>query len=64
MDLLQAVLKKIDSIAALNENTQICDFRKRLRPLIQAQLDNWGYDLDRWNKVVKKVVNVEAKASW
>ena len=36
-------------------------FREGLRSSIWAQLDARGRDLDSWEKVVKKIVNVEAK---
>ncbi len=38
-------------------------FLKRLCPSIRVQLDNRGRDLDVWDKVIEKTVNVEAKAN-
>ena len=59
---LQVVLKKFDPTTILNKETLICYFQEGLRISIQAQLDNQGRDLDVWDKVVEKVVNVKAKA--
>ncbi len=36
-------------------------FRERLHLSIRAQLDNRGQDLDIWDKLVEKAVDVEAK---
>ncbi len=59
---LQAVIKEFDLILASNEGILIGYFRKRLHPFIGAQLDNWGRDLDAWDEVVEKAVNIEVKA--
>ena len=37
-------------------------FREGLRPSIRAQLDARGRELDSWEEVVEKAVDVEAKA--
>ncbi len=39
-------------------------FCKGLRPSIQVQLDNQRKNLDLWEEVVKKVINVKVKASF
>ena len=39
-------------------------FRKNLRPFIRAQLDIRDWDLNFWDEVVDKTVDVEAKASF
>lgn len=41
----------------------ICYFYKRLHPFIQIQLDHQKRDLDFWEEIVKKVVNVKVKAN-
>ena len=60
---LQAVLREFDSVAAPNKDTMIRYFREGLRPSIRAQLDVRDRDLDSWDKVVDKTVDVKAKAS-
>ncbi len=62
LEYLQAILKEFDPIAAPNKETLIHYFREELCLSIRAQLDNQGWDLDMWNKVVEKTVNVEVKA--
>ena len=39
-------------------------FWESLWPSIQAQLDVWNRYLDSWDKIVDKIVNVEAKTSF
>ena len=58
---LQAVLREFDPAATLNEEIMIRYFREGLRPFVRAQFDAKGGDLDSWEKVVEKTVNVEAK---
>lgn len=60
---LQAILIKFDPTIAPNKDILISYFQKKLRPSIQAQLDNRGQNLDMWDKIVEKAVNKEAKAS-
>ena len=62
IEYLQAILKELDPIATLNKETLIHYFHDGLRLSIRAQVDNRGRDLDAWEEVVEKAVNVEAKA--
>ncbi len=61
---LQAIMKEFDSTTAPNKETLIRYFWKGLRLSIRAQLDNQGQDLDTWNKVVEKAIDIEAKANF
>ena len=56
-------MKEFNLVAILNEETLIHYFRDGLSPFIQAQVDNWGQNLDAWEEVVEKAVNIEGKAS-
>ena len=60
---LQAVLRKFDSVAALNEDTMIRYFQEGLRPSIRAELNVRDRDLDFWDEIVNKTVDAKAKAS-
>ncbi len=60
---LQAVLKEFDPTTTPNKETLLHYFQEGLHSFIQAQLDNWGRDLDVWDKVVEKAVDAKAKAS-
>ncbi len=59
----QIILKEFNPAMAPNNNTLIRYFWEELYLSIWAQLDNRGQDLDVWEVVVEKVINVEAKAS-
>ena len=63
LEYLQAVLREFDFVAAPNKDTMIGYFQESLRPFIQAQLDVRDRDLDFWDEVVDKTVDVKAKAS-
>ena len=60
---LQAVFQKFDSVVASNKDTMIRYFQEGLQPSIRAQLNVKNRDLDFWNEVVDKTVDIEAKAS-
>ena len=60
---LKAILKKFDPTTAPNKETLIYYFQKMLYPSIWTQLDNRGQNLDTWDEVVEKAVNVKVKAS-
>ena len=60
---LQAVFREFDSTAAPSEESLIRYFWEYLRLSIWAQLDNWQWDLDTWDKVVEKAIDIKAKAS-
>ena len=64
MEHLQTALKEFNSIAALNEETLIPYFRDGLHPFIQAQVNNQRRDLDAWEEVVEKAVEVKTKADF
>ncbi len=63
MEYLQVILKEFNPTTTSNENTRIHYFLEGLRPSIQVQLDNRGQDLDVWDKVVEKAIDVEVKVS-
>ena len=63
MEHLQAVLREFNSVAAPNDDSLIRYFREGLRPSIRAQLDTRGRELDSWDEVIEKAVDVEAKTS-
>ena len=58
---LQAVFQEIDPAATPNKETMIQYFWKGLRPFIWGQLDAWDLELDSWQDVVEKTVDVEDK---
>ena len=60
---LQTVFKEFDLAAAPTEEVLICYFCDGLRPSIRAQTDKRGRDLDTWEEVIKKAIDVEAKAA-
>ena len=60
---LQTVFREFNSVVAPNKDTMIWYFQEGLRPSIQAQLDVKDQDLDFWDEVVDKTVDVEAKTN-
>ena len=57
---LQAILQKCDAIAAPNKDNMIWYFQEGLWPSIWVQLDVKDRDLDSWDEVVDKTVDVKA----
>lgn len=57
------VLKEFDSIATLNKKILIWYFWDSLYFSIRAQLNERRRDLNTWDKVIKKAIDVKAKAS-
>ena len=49
---LQTVLREFDSAAAPNKEVLICYFCDGLRPSIQAQTDERGWNLDTWKEAI------------
>ena len=47
----------------LNKKTLIGNFKDLLSPLIRDQLDRCNRQLASWKKTIKKLINVEAKAT-
>ncbi len=60
---LQVVLKEFDPTGTPNKTILICYLREQLCLSIQAYLDYQGRDLDRWEEVVEKAGDAEAKAN-
>lgn len=60
---LYVVLKEFNHTTTSNKETLIRYFYKKLRPFIQVKLNNQGHDLDLWEKVVEKSVNINVKTS-
>ena len=60
---LQAVLKEFDPVAALNKEVLIRCFQEGLRSSIQAQMDSRHWELDSWNEVLNKAIEVKSKAA-
>ena len=58
---LQAVLRKFDPNATLNEEIMIRHFWEGLKPSVWAQLDTRGRNQDSWEEAVEKTVNAKAK---
>lgn len=57
------VLKEFDPTTTPNKKTLICYLHRRLGLFIQIQLDNWRRDLDLWEEIIEKAVNVETKTN-
>ena len=60
---LESILLEFDNAGAPEESYLICFFRKGLRPLIQAQIEDRIHELDSWTEIVEKVVDAKAQAS-
>ena len=60
---LQSILQKFDEEGAPEEFDLIRFFRKGLRPLIKAQMEQRGQEHDSWKELVKKTIDAKAKAS-
>lgn len=56
------ILQEFNFVTALNKDILIQYFRENLRSFIQIQLNTRGRELDFWEKVIEKVVDVKAKA--
>lgn len=61
MEHLQSILKKFDGITASTNNLLIRYFRNSLRPSICTQLDKKDHNLDDWQAVIERAVDIEAK---
>lgn len=61
---LQFILKKFDDITAPTNNLLIRYFRNGLRSSIYTQLDKRDRDLDDWQAVIERAVDIEAKTAW
>ena len=63
LEYLETVLKEFDPAAASTKEVLICYFCDGLRSSIRAQTDEWGWDLDTWEEVIKKTLDAEAKTT-
>lgn len=57
------MLKEFDSITIFNKDIMIWYFWDDFYSSIRAQIDEYKRNLDTWDKAIKKVINVETKAS-
>ena len=57
------VLQEFDFTTASNKKVLIYYFYNGLRPFIQAQIQKQGCNLNILEKVIKKAINIEAKAT-
>lgn len=55
------VLRRFDSVTALNEDILIQYFQKGLKSSIWAQLDAQNQEQNFWDKAIEKAINIEAK---
>ena len=60
---LQSILTEFDSIGAPTETTIIQYFREGLKPPIKAKIDPCDRELDSFEELVEKAIEVEAKAA-
>lgn len=60
---LQSILKKFDGIVALTDNLLIWYFWNGLRSSIYAQLDEKYDDLDDWQVIAQRPVDIKAKTA-
>ena len=58
---LQSILLKYDPVGAPIKPTMLKYFRKGLKPSVLAELEHWDLELESFNQMVKKAVNVKAK---
>lgn len=63
LEYLQSILLEFDADAASNESYLIRFFRDGLKPSIKVWMDQRGRELDSWDELVEKAIDVEAKAS-
>lgn len=56
-------MKEFDLTITSNKKTLTCYFCKELYSFIPSLLNNWKYDLDLWEEVVKTIVDTKIKAS-
>lgn len=63
LEYLQSILLEFNNSGAPEESYLICFFRKSLRPLIQAQIEERIHELDSWTEIVEKAVDAKAQAS-
>lgn len=59
----QFMLLKFDTDRSLKENNLIRYFRKDLKPLIKAQIEQKRRELDIWQKVIEKTVEIKSKTT-
>ena len=59
---LQSILIEFNPDCAPEEGIIIWYFRKGFRPSVQVKIEQRSQELDSFTKIVKKSVNVEAKA--
>ena len=63
LEYLQSILIDSDADGAPEESDLIRFFLERLKPLVKAQMEQRGRELDSWDELVEKAIDAEAKAS-
>lgn len=61
LEYLQVVLQEFDPTVSLNKEIMIWYFQEGLKPSIQVQLDAQSRELDFWEEIIEKAVNVEVE---
>lgn len=62
LECLQAVLKEFDITATPNKDILIWYFQDGLKPSIHAPTQKWDWNLENWQKVIKKPIDAEVIA--
>lgn len=60
---LQSIHIEFDADGAPEESDLIRFFREGLKPLVKAQMEQRGREIDSWEDLVEKAIDAEAKAS-
>ena len=59
---LQSIFQKFDADGALKKSDLIRFFWEGLKPLVKAQMEQRGWELDSWEQLIEKAIETEAKA--
>lgn len=59
---LQAILIRFDTDGAPDKPTPIRFFYKDLKPFIKAQIEQNGRELNSWEELIEKTIDVKAKS--
>ena len=58
---LQSILLKYDSVGVLTKLTMLRYFRESLKSSVLAELEYWDLELESFDQMVKKIVDIKAK---
>ena len=64
LEYLQSILQKFDANGAPKESDLIWFFWEGLKPLVKAQIEQRGQELDSWKQLIEKVIEAETKAGF